>query len=101
MTSEEIIQRLLDEKKITVKEAMIILKDLSKIWLKQVFPDRISPDKWTDPYKTTAPPRPWQDNVVVMYGVLTNPVTYNTSNTINSDNVISSDEIKNNGEITD
>ena len=30
MTSEEIIQRLLDEKKITVKEAMILIKDTCK-----------------------------------------------------------------------
>ena len=30
MTSEEIIQRLLDEKKITVKEAMTLIKDICK-----------------------------------------------------------------------
>ena len=30
MTSEEIIQRLLDQKKITVEEAMVILKDSAK-----------------------------------------------------------------------
>ena len=33
MTSEEIIQRLLDEKKITVKEAMILMKDICKNFL--------------------------------------------------------------------
>lgn len=36
MTSEEIIERLLDERKITVKEALVILKDLAKIGLSQL-----------------------------------------------------------------
>ena len=79
MTSEEIIQRLLSEKKLTVKEAMVRLNDLAKIGLKQVFPERILPGKWTDPGEITAPPQPWQDNVVVMYGVLTNPTLYDTN----------------------
>ena len=86
MTSEEIIQRLLDEKKITVKEAMIILKDLAKIGLGEVrkwLPDyipipepKIEPDKKWPPY-----------DVVVMYGVNTNPYTWNANNgtTINGD----------------
>ena len=33
MTSEEIIQRLLDDKKITVKEAMILMRDICKNFL--------------------------------------------------------------------
>ena len=37
MTSEEIIQRLIDEKKISAKEAMIILKDLARISVQQIF----------------------------------------------------------------
>lgn len=79
MTSEEIIQRLLDEKKITVKEAMIILKDLAKIGLGEVrklLPDYIpipEPKVWPD--KT-----PPYDNVVVMYGVTTSPYTWNENN---------------------
>lgn len=75
MTSEEIIQRLLDEKKITVKEAMVILKDLAKIGLQQILPEKIFPDTWIeDPLKRTNP-GPF-DNIVVMYGVTTNPYTY-------------------------
>lgn len=38
MTSEEIIQRLLDKKKITIKETMVILKDLAKIGLQPILP---------------------------------------------------------------
>lgn len=37
MTSEEIIERLIDEKKITVKEAMVILKDLARESVKRMF----------------------------------------------------------------
>lgn len=67
MASEEIIQRLLDEKKITVKEAMVILKDLAKIGLQQILPEKIFPDTWREePIK-----KPY--DVVVMYGVTTNP----------------------------
>ena len=77
MTSEQIIQRLLDEKKITVKEAMVILKDLAKIGLQQVLPEKIEKMIFPvpDPGKTTAPPPPPYE-VVVMYGVTTNPYTY-------------------------
>ena len=66
MTSEQIIQRLLDEKKISVKEAMIILKDLAKIGIQYIF------TKETDlvPHQPT----------VVMYGVGTT-WTADTSNT--------------------
>ena len=56
MTSEEIIQRLLDEKKISVKEAIIILKDLARIGLQQIFiPQRQETLPWND--------------TVVMYGI--------------------------------
>jgi hypothetical protein len=37
MTSEEIIEKLIDEKKITVKDAMVILKDLAKESVKRMF----------------------------------------------------------------
>jgi len=55
MTSEEIIQRLLDEKKITVADAMVILKDLAKIGISYVL-------KQEQPTIPTAP-------TIVMYGV--------------------------------
>lgn len=77
MTSEEIIQRLLDEKKISVKEAMVILTDLAKIGLQQILPDRLIPQRWVfpeNPSKTTASHPPY--DVIVMYGVLTNPYSY-------------------------
>lgn len=67
MTSEEIIQRLLDEKKITVAEAMIILKDLAKIGINYV----LGKEQQIIP----APP------TVVMYGVTTSPTTW-ADNTI-------------------
>lgn len=37
MTSEEIIERLIEEKHITVKEAMIIMKDLAKESVSRMF----------------------------------------------------------------
>lgn len=90
MTSEQIIQRLLDEKKISVKEAMVILKDLAKIGLQQILPDRLIPSKWVfpeNPSPTTAPPPP--HNVVVMYGVLTGPYSYDANgNAYNSESTI-------------
>lgn len=95
MSSEEIIQRLLDEKKITAKEAMIILKDLAKIGAQQILPDKFIPDDWKFP----EPENPYKSNplyqVVTMYGVLTNPYSYddtipttktNNTNTINNGN---------------
>ena len=88
MTSEQIIQKLLDNNKITVKEAMIILKDLAKIGIQ-----RVLPDSWIDQGDSIKPRIP--DNIVVMYGVQTNPFTY-TTNTGNS-YAVSSDkgEVKN------
>lgn len=71
MASEEIIQRLLDEKKISVKEALIILKDLARIGINEIFKPSI-------PTKPDLPTYP-RDNVVVMYGVTTNPYTWNES----------------------
>ena len=78
MTSEEIIQRLLDEKKITVKEAMIILKDLAKIGLQEVKKKFIP--KY--PYIPTNPPYtdPINPNTItVMYGVGTSPYIWSDS----------------------
>lgn len=37
MTSEEIIERLIDEKKLSVKEAMIIMKDLAEESVRRMF----------------------------------------------------------------
>lgn len=65
MTSEEIIERLLDQKHITVKEAMILLKDLIK---NRYF----SNDDLISKFPTTTPSNPWSDRTtVVMYGVQT------------------------------
>ena len=62
MTSEEIIQRLLDQKKISAKEAMIILKDLAKIGYKSIIGYPIE-----EPYKDY---HPYQfPPYTVMYGV--------------------------------
>ena len=68
MTSEEIIQRLLDEKKISAKEAMIILKDLARISIEQIFTPKTIKDF------------PSQDMPVVMYGVQFPPYTYTNKN---------------------
>lgn len=70
MTSEEIIQRLLDEKKISVKEALIILKDLARIGINEIF----------KPLAPTKPDLPiYPGDNVVKYGVTTNPYTWNAS----------------------
>lgn len=45
MTSEEIIERLIDEKKLSVKEAMVILKDLARESVRRMFYPRVN-----DPY---------------------------------------------------
>jgi hypothetical protein len=37
MTSEEIIQRLIEEKKLTVSEAMVIMRDLAKEHIRRMF----------------------------------------------------------------
>ena len=55
METEQIIQRLLDEKHITVKEAFQMIKDLVK---KEIYIPKIKPED----YKSTNP-------TVVMYGV--------------------------------
>ena len=90
MTSEEIIQRLLDEKKITVKEAMIILKDLAKIGLQQVLPEKIEKMIFPvpEPGQTIAPTPPY--DVVVMYGVQTNPFTWSDTINTNTDTIAES-----------
>ena len=78
MTSEEIIQRLLDEKKITASEALTILKDLARIGM-TVISDELIPDKWKDPSSGTI--------VTVMYGVVPSKsdTTYTYTTTKNSD----------------
>lgn len=74
MTSEEIIERLLDEKKISVKEALIILKDLAKIGVREIgskiFPTKIKPE----------PPKQLHD-IVVAYGVTPYP-SYDQANSV-------------------
>ena len=80
MTCEDIIQRLLDEKHITVKEAMIMIKELVKNSIPNVsFPG--VPEKEKDFWKPTV--------VVVMYGVNTSP--YITNKELNN-NAISTDK---------
>lgn len=93
MTSEEIIQRLLSEKKITVKEAMVILKDLAKIGLQEILPEKIIPYTWFEERQKRTNPYPY-DNTVVMYGVtspngpwVNNTNGVNTSATSISDNI--------------
>jgi hypothetical protein len=73
MTSEEIIQRLLDEKKISASEALIILKDLARIGM-TVISDEIIPDSWKG---TATKPNPY-NATVVMYGVT--PTIYDNNN---------------------
>ena len=80
MTCEDIIQRLLDEKHITVKEAMIMIKELVKNSIPNVsFPG--VPEKEKDFWKP--------NEVVVMYGVNTSP--YITNKELNN-NAISTDK---------
>lgn len=69
MTSEEIVQRLLDEKKITVTEALIILKDLAKIATQQIFTSKTKP----------LPEYPNRTEVVCMYGVQISSTTYEST----------------------
>lgn len=59
MTSEEIIQKLLSEDKITASEALVILKDLAKIGIQQILPVYPKEPEKRIPLDTT----------VVMYGV--------------------------------
>lgn len=68
MTCEDIIQRLLDEKHITVKEAMIMIKELVKNSIPNVsFPG--VPEKEKDFWKP--------NDVVAVYGVRTSPYITN------------------------
>ena len=82
MTSEEIIQRLLDEKRITVKEAITILKDLAKIGLQQWIPGKL------------VEPDPYPNNIVVMYGVTTSPTTYSDNTSTYTANSTDTESIK-------
>lgn len=81
MTSEEIIQRLLDEKKISASEALTILKDLARIGI-TVISDEIIPKGWKD----TSSGGPV---TVVMYGVVPsnsdNTYTYKTTENSNKE----------------
>ena len=71
MTSEEIIQRLLDERKITVAEALVILKDIAKNAINTIFDNH-------DLNKRIKKDVPYYPNMVtVMYGVnLTDNIWY-------------------------
>ncbi len=81
MTCEDIIQRLLDEKHITVKEAMIMIKELVKNSIPNVsFPG--APEKEKDFWKP--------NDIVVMYGITTTP-PYITNEESNN-NAISTDK---------
>lgn len=80
MTSEEIIQRLLDDRKITVKEAMTLMRDICKNFL---FNKEESPSNF--------PP------TVVMYGVRPvdyRPETIGTTGTTTTISSINSNYIK-------
>lgn len=74
MTTEEIIQRLLDEKHITVKEAMQMIRDLVR---NEIFIPGVTKSK-DFPGTTT----------VVMYGVIEPPYSIN-DDTTNVYNVLS------------
>ena len=82
MTSEEIIERLLDERKITVKEALVILKDLAKIGLSQLTNKNITSDDiervLNNPHVITPP------TVVTMYACT--PISWWENN--NNDNSV-------------
>ena len=81
MTCEDIIQRLLDEKHITVKEAMIMIKEL----VKNSLPNISIPEK-------TKEKDFWNPNeVVVMYGISTSTVTKDKSNDNNGISIDSTD----------
>ena len=71
MTSEQIIQRLLDQKKISVKEAMIILKDLARIGIERTINYWPIEEPNKDPYRYP---------ITVMYGVNTTGSPYWTDN---------------------
>lgn len=82
MTTEQIIQRLLDEKHITVVEAVQMIKDLvrNEIFV-PMFP--------TDERKT------YPGNfIAVMYGVDANNIWYNSDNALHGSNSLSSDKPK-------
>lgn len=63
MTSEEIIERLIDEKKITVKDAMIILKDLARESVKRMFYPTISDNLYRDQFNYYDPD--WSNNLKI------------------------------------
>ena len=71
MTTEQIIQRLLDEKHITVAEAIQMIKDLVR---NEVFTPMFPTDK-----RKTYPEKP----IVVMYGVgISNTDGWNNTNSL-------------------
>ena len=79
MTTEQIIQRLLDEKHITVAEAVQMIKDLVR---NEVFVPMFPTDE-----RKTYP----GNSIVVMYGVDTNNTWYNSDNALHGSNPLSSD----------
>ena len=83
MNAEEIIERLLDERKITAKEAIILLKAILNVvtddWIgrfKRIVEDSNKKSKET-PNWIPPDPNPWKNDIVVMYGVQTYPSTWN------------------------
>jgi hypothetical protein len=74
MTAEDIIQRLLDERKITVKEALILLKAIAGIvvddWIGRFKKLVDESNKKPEEKKNTPDPYPWIGrDIVVCYGV--------------------------------
>lgn len=67
MTSEEIIERLIDEKKLSVKEAMIIMKDLAEEHVRRMF----YAENFIHRYSS-----PWYD----ASSIADNNYSYNTNN---------------------
>lgn len=77
MTTEQIIQRLLDEKHITVLEAVQMIKDLVR---NEVFIPAVPADKKKTYYRQPT---------VVMYGVDISNTEYYSDNAIQSSNSLS------------
>lgn len=83
MTTEQIIQRLLDEKHITVTEAVQMIRDLVR--------NEVFMPMFIDDNRKTSP----KQSVVVMYGVNINPSDDWANNSIdNNYNAVSSDKPK-------
>ena len=106
MTSEEIIERLLRQKRISPKEALIILKDLAKIAVSKK-PERSSifDDTWrsapiTCMYGVTTPSYTGGTNLIDMNALLGNDFSSDiTASNKNIDNTITTNAYANSGSI--